>query len=103
MGEVFLSPRPLGLMELDPSLADAVRGVFSAKLPVQLSAPVGVTQFLLADGTVVLQNHNDTPANITLDGGDTPYTSPAPGVIVEDNKLRATIPARSRIMARPTL
>lgn len=101
VGEVFLSPRPLGLMELDQSLADAVRGVFSAKLPVQLSAPVGVTQFLLGDGSVILQNHNDIPAEVTLDGGETTYTSPGPGATIDDGRLHATIPARSRMMAHP--
>jgi len=99
VGEVFLSPRPLGLMELNQPLADAIRNVFTAKLPVQLSAPVGVTQFLLTDGTVVLQNHNDVPADITLDSGDSPYTSPA--ATCEDGKLHATIPPRGRIIARP--
>ena len=74
VGEVFLAPRPLGLMELPRQAADVVRFAFCNNLSTKLSAPAGVTLFLLRDEGCVVQNHNDTPADVALTFTATPHT-----------------------------
>jgi hypothetical protein len=66
VGEVLLSPRELGLIHMDPLSTGIVRFAFTNRLAQHLIAPPGVTMFLLRNDGVVLQNHNDTPAEVEL-------------------------------------
>jgi hypothetical protein len=68
VGEVLLSPRRLGLLEVPRSWANAIRDAFNAPLGLPLDAPTRVTLQPLGDTGWVLYNYNLEAVNIALNG-----------------------------------
>ena len=68
VGEVLLCPRPLGLLDLPQSWANSLRGVFNAKLDIELDAPTRVTMQPLENENIVLHNYNKHEIEIHLSG-----------------------------------
>lgn len=91
VGEMLLSPRDIGLMHLDRTSADIIKYAFVSKLAQQISAPVGVTMFTTREDGVVVQNHNDTPAEVRLTFANAPHTARAEAKDAEGNYILADI------------
>lgn len=102
VGEVLLTPQPLGLMNLPDEWADTIRRVFIETLGHDFTAPARVTFQPLGDSGCVIQNYRDEPANFELTlpkpigenliNGITGKPIPTDGQII-----RGTLAARDRI------
>jgi len=66
VGEVLLSPRPLGLLELEGSALNDVRAAFHAPNAPTFEGPTRVTMHVLDNWDIVLQNFNEDPVKIRL-------------------------------------
>lgn len=66
VGEVLLSPRQLGLLEVPKFWANQIRLVFLDKESVILDAPTRVTFQQLTDGSFVVHNYNQGTAPIKI-------------------------------------
>ncbi|SDL84871.1 hypothetical protein [Kriegella aquimaris] len=68
VGEVLLSPRPLGLLELPTSWANEIRNVFNKNLQIELYAPTRITMQPMENGDIILHNYNKEEVEIQLNG-----------------------------------
>ena len=66
VGEVLLSPRELGLLDLPKTWVDIVREAFNANLTIKLSAPSRVTMQPLLNGDIILYNYNKKDIELEL-------------------------------------
>ncbi len=103
VGEVLLSPRPLGILELPVSWVNTLRGAFNHELTYHLDAPSRVTMQPLQNGEVVLHNYNQQKTTISLSGFNSAkvldvFTGNE--YDIKNQTLELTINARSRIWLR---
>ncbi len=97
---------PRDLYKLSREELDAIRKPMLAPFGIQFSAPSRVALYLYDGDLVVVENFNDSPAEITFAKQGAGSYSPIPlkpmddGVTcdVKDGILRATIPARSLLV-----
>ena len=68
VGEVLLSPRPLGLLELPTSWANEIRNAFNKNLQIELHAPTRITMQPMENGDIILHNYNKEEVEIQLNG-----------------------------------
>jgi len=66
-GEWLLAPKELGLPEIPPTLADALRAELLPRIEVRFDAPAGVGLYLFGRARC-LYNFRDTAVRTTLDG-----------------------------------
>lgn len=66
VGEVLLSPRPLGLLELPQAAVDRLRAVFTEPLGLEIEAPARVTVQPLGDSALFVQNYNEEPVRVSI-------------------------------------
>ncbi len=101
VGEVLLSPRLLGLLDLPESWVGTVRGVFNVNLNIQLDAPSRITMQPLKNGDIIIHNYNKEKIDLVLRSGDFEsvlYSTFERQNIISDNKaLSIQMKPRSRI------
>ncbi len=68
VGEVLLSPRPLGILEIPDEWANVIRRIFNHQLPYEMQAPSRVTSQPLSNGDVIIHNYKKEPVEIQLSG-----------------------------------
>ena len=68
VGEVLLSPRPLGILELADEWTNLIRAVFNDDLPFEMEAPSRVTLQPLTNGEVIIHNYNKESVEVHLAG-----------------------------------
>ncbi|MEQ8556043.1 MAG: hypothetical protein RIC06_13165 [Cyclobacteriaceae bacterium] len=68
VGEVLLSPRPLGILEVPDEWANVMRRIFNHQLPYEMQAPSRVTSQPLSNGDVIIHNYKKEPVEIQLSG-----------------------------------
>lgn len=106
VGEVLLCPRQLGLLEVPQEWADVLRQVFHQRLGVHMEAPTRITMQPLSDGSLFLNNYNQTPTTLLLSGKEVTslqaWKTPTDGFQFSPEKgnLRIRMPARSRLWLR---
>ncbi len=66
VGEVLLSPRPLGLLELPQAAVDRMRAAFIEPLGLEIEAPARVTVQPLGDNALFVQNYNEEPVRVSI-------------------------------------
>ncbi|MCG2462005.1 hypothetical protein K8352_14695 [Flavobacteriaceae bacterium F89] len=68
VGEVLLSPRPLGLLDLPAAWANVIRNVFNEQLQITLSGPTRITMQPMENGDIILHNYNNEAVELQLNG-----------------------------------
>lgn len=68
VGEVLLSPKPLGILEVPDEWANVIRRIFNHQLPYEMQAPSRVTSQPLSNGDVIIHNYKKEPVEIQLSG-----------------------------------
>lgn len=66
VGEVLLSPRPLGLLDLPTPWANVIRNVFNHQLQIELNAPTRITMQPMDNGDIILHNYNNEEVGLQL-------------------------------------
>jgi hypothetical protein len=66
VGEHLLAPRQIGIVELPEEWADTIREVFREADEPVIKAPARVTVQQLKDGSLVIHNYNQVPADVTV-------------------------------------
>lgn len=66
VGEVLLSPKLLGLLEMPETWVNDIRNVFHHDTEFQLTAPARVSMQLLENGDIFIHNYNKSAADIRL-------------------------------------
>lgn len=102
VNEVLLPPRNLGLLDIPQAWANTLRQHFGGGGEVLTDAPTRVTIQPMGDAGWFIQNYNNTPAQITLGGEDTPLGALRDGfsgepLLQKGNIMQRSIPARSRL------
>lgn len=100
VGEVLLSPRPLGLYDIPVEWANIVRTAFQIPGTPVLDAPARVAFQMLTDGSVVLQNYNQEASRIKINlnsGARWKDLFSGKAYTANGNVLELMMPARSRV------
>lgn len=98
VGEVLLSPRPLGLLEIPQSWANILREVFNEKLNITLNAPTRVTMQALENGDLFIHNYNKEEVELTLQGASfNKFRDEFEEHEIVDNGLTLKMKPRSRV------
>ncbi|MCE1199421.1 MAG: hypothetical protein LWW85_10670 [Marinilabiliales bacterium] len=66
VGEVLLSPRQLGILDVPENWANLLRSAFEEKGTVKMTGPARVALQRLSNGELMIQNYNREPVEITL-------------------------------------
>jgi hypothetical protein len=66
VGEVLLSPKKLGLLDLPKDWIQIIRNVFNSNLKFDLQAPSRISMQPLENGDIILHNYNKENIEITL-------------------------------------
>lgn len=66
VGEVLLSPRQLGMLEIPDAWANTLRQVFNFRQKINFTAPARVSLQPLANGDCVVQNYNFDAVTVSL-------------------------------------
>jgi hypothetical protein len=100
VGEVLLSPRQLGIYDMPRDWANTLRAALQLPdLPV-MDAPARVSFQQLSDGSFVIQNYNQAPAEVKIalkQEGKLRDRFDGKEMTIKENRLTVTIPARSRV------
>ena len=103
VGEVLLSPRQLGLLELPRLWVNTIRATFLSQNEPILDAPSRVSMQQLSDQSFVIHNYNqeNTVINVQLPlaGNYIDGFSGKP-IITEGKELKLTMAPRSRIWVK---
>lgn len=100
VGEVLLSPRPLGILELPDEWTNKIRQVFNEDLKVEMKATSRVTMQPLSNGELIIHNYNKEPVEVRVSGvdyADTDFFSESP----VNNKGLINLKPRSRVWLSP--
>lgn len=100
VGEVLLSPRPLGILELPDHWTNELRAVFNHEMAVDIKAPSRVTLQPLANGDVIIHNYNKEPVEIGLLGTDFSEVNQFTRESISE-KERIKIKPRARVWLSP--
>ena len=104
VGEVLLSPRQLGLLEVPRAWANAIREAFNKNVPAQLDAPVRVAFQPLGEDSYVIHNYNQDPVSVELTvEGTAQLEDVFTGELIDknDRAFRIDMPPRSRMWLQP--
>jgi len=105
VGEVLLSPRPLGLMNLPKHWADCVRAELMRESEWQLRGPARISCQQLGQKGWLIQNYNGRPVEITMHFANSPRLENAltgDPIIVEKPGIQINLPARGRLWIKRT-
>ena len=105
VGEVLLSPRPLGLMHLPREWADCVRAELMRECDWQLRGPARVTCQQLGQAGWLLQNYNGRSVEAAMHFATSPRLENAltgEPIIVEEQGIQINLPARGRLWIKKT-
>jgi len=101
VGEVLLSPRELGLLDLPKNWIEIIREVFNSNLKTDLQAPSRISMQPLENGDIIIHNYNKENIDITLKSNDFNETLrdvfKKQELTLEVNTLSVTMKPRSRI------
>ncbi len=100
VGEVLLSPRPLGLLDLPAQWADAIRAELTRESEWQLRGPVRVSCQQLGLGDWLLQNYNDATVEATMHFANTPRLQNAitgEPIVVDKAEIKIQLPPHGRV------
>ncbi len=102
VGEVLLCPKPLGLLELPPSWADAFRYAFNKPYNIDFDAPTRVSLQILTPSSFVIQNYNKSSVKIrygsnTLKAERLTDAFSDNNFSVKNHSVEVELPPRSRI------
>ncbi len=100
VGELLLSPRPLGILELPNEWTNKIRQVFNEDLLVGMKASSRVTMQPLSNGELIIHNYNKEPVEVRVSGvdyADTDLFSESP----VNNKGLINLKPRSRVWLSP--
>ena len=105
VGEVLLSPRPLGLIHLPREWADYVRTELMRESEWQLRGPTRVTCQQLGHAGWLIQNYNNSAMEATMHFANSPRLQNAltgEPITVEKPGIKINLPARGRLWIKRT-
>jgi hypothetical protein len=100
VGEVLLSPRQLGIYDMPREWANTLRSALQLAILPVMDAPARVSLQQLGDGSFVVQNYNQVPAEVKFTlKQDEKLKDRFSGkeMKVKNHAMEITIPARSRV------
>ena len=103
VGEVLLSPRQLGLLEIPREWANTLRAAFNQHTGLTLDAPARVTMQPMGDGGIVLHNYNREEVTVNLETREKAAFTDSfkeQEVTKDGEKNVVTMKARSRVWLR---
>ena len=105
VGEVLLSPRPLGLMHLPKEWADCIRTELMRESEWQLRGPTRVTCQQVGQKGWLVQNYNDHAVEATMHFANPHQLNKAltgEPIIVDKQGIQINLPARGRLWIKKT-
>lgn len=100
VGEVLLSPRQLGIYDMPREWANTLRAALQLPSMPVMDAPARVSFQQLADGSFVVQNYNQVPAEVKFtlkQDGKLKDRFSGKEMTVNNHVLEISMPARSRV------
>ena len=100
VGEVLLSPRQLGIYDMPREWANTLRSALQLTILPVMDAPARVSFQQLSDGSFVVQNYNQVPAEVKFTlKQDEKLKDRFTGkeMTVKNHAMAITMPARSRV------
>jgi hypothetical protein len=105
VGEVLLSPRPLGLLNLPQEWADVIRAELMGECDWQLRAPTRVACQQLGRTGWLIQNYNEHAVEAAMHFANSPQLNNAitgEPIVVENQGIKMDLPAHGRLWIKRT-